>query len=296
MILKKNRKIHLLLVPVILFVFVGQMPDWVLMKDLDGNRYHMDRQGKIYTPDTPSEYQRVVTVKGIEYFVKKGITLWENNHRARGLAMLKSALALTIKNQKVYQMQKNASEFINRMKRREGSRYNRIDRLAHILLYQGDEGTSHLVNEMTGYKLTLPGSIYLLKKNVRSDHNGYIYSGVRMGIVIKRDVTGKGEDPVVFDMLVGIESEIFPSKLRSSGAFEKHWKQIIGSDTFKRTALRRDDTFILYSFVDKNGEFAGMEGYRIKGNRGCFIRCILPESRFNENKDAISTIIESLSM
>ncbi len=296
MLPKKNRNIYLLIVPVILFVFIGQMPDWVLMKDLEGNRYYMDRQGKIYTSDTPSEYHKVVTVKGIEYFVNKGISLWENNHRARGLSLLKSALALPVKNQKVYQMQKNASAFIDRMKRREGSRYNKIDRMSHILLYQGDNGRSHFVNEMTGYRLTFPGSVYLLKKNVRSDHNGYVYSGVRLGIVLKQDTTGKGDDPVVYDMLVGIESEIFPSKLRSSGAFEKHWKRIIGSDTFKRTALRRDNTFILYSFVDKKGEFAGMEGYRIKGNRGCFIRCILPESRFSENKDAISTIIESLSM
>jgi len=296
MILKKNRNFYLSLVPVILFVFIGQMPDWVLMKDLEGNRYYMDRQGKIYTSDTPSEYHKMVTVKSIEYFVNKGIALWENNHRARGLALLKSALALPVKNQNVYQMQKEASAYIDRMKRREGLRYSRIDRMAHILLYQGDNGGSHLVNEMTGYRLTFPGSIFLLKKNVRSDHNGYVYSGVRLGIVIKRDATGKVGDPVVYDMLVGIESEIFPSKLRSSGAFEKHWKRIIGSDTFKRTALRRDDEFILYSFVDKMGEFAGMEGYRIKGNRGCFIRCILPESRFSVYRDEIQNIIQSLSM
>jgi hypothetical protein len=210
--------------------------------------------------------------------------------------LLKSALSLHVKTQKVYRMQKKASDFINRMKRREGSRYDEIDRMAHILLYQGDNGYSYLVNEITGYKIKFPGVIYLLKKNIRGDHRGYMYSGVRLGFVFSRDVVIKKNNPAVFDMLVGIESEIFPSRLRSSGAFEKHWKNITGSDTFKRTTIRRDEDFILHSFVDSRGEFAGMEGYRIMGKRGCFVRCILPESKFNTRKEEIQSIIQSLSM
>ena len=295
MILNNSKK-YVLLIPLILVTFMAQMPDWILMKDREGNRYYMDRQGKIYIPDEPSPFLRTLNSKNIEFFVNKGIALWYGNHRERGLSLLKSALCLRVTSQRVYQMQKKASDFINQVKQREGGRYDAVDKQAHLLLYQDENERTRLVNEVTGYRLSVDGVVYLLRKKFRSDHRGYLYTGIRMGCVFKSETTDAGKKPGSYDVLIGLESEKFPSKLRSAREFEQHWKRITGDDTFKRTVISKKENTIIYSFSDEKGEFSGMECYLVNGNRGCFMRSILPASQFQARKSVLLSIARSLSM
>ncbi len=40
---------------------LAQMPDWILVRDADGNRYHVDYNGKIYTSGRPEFDSRPVS-------------------------------------------------------------------------------------------------------------------------------------------------------------------------------------------------------------------------------------------
>ncbi len=295
MIIKKFKR-YLLFIPLLLVTFTAQMPDWVLMKDLEGNRYYMDRQGKIYTSDQPSNFLRTINDKNIEFFINKGIALWKSDHRERGLSLLKSSLCLPVTSQRVYQMQKKASNFVNQVKKREGERYDVINEKAHLLLYQVEKNKTRLVNEITGYRMTLAGVVYVLHKKFRGDHRGYLYTGIRMGCIFDGDTSGFKDTPGSYDVLIGVESERFPARLRSVDELEQHWKRITGDDTFKRTVIVEEDNSIVYSYTDEKGEFAGMERYMFNGRKGAFLRCILPSSEFQAKRDILQEIIMSFTM
>jgi len=253
---------------------LAQMPDWILVRDPDGNRYHVDPNGRIYTSGKPEFDFKPVSEDGLNYYYNQGVELLKAGYRVEGLALLKSILAMP-DGGRTRDFRARASMEINGLIRREGDRYEALNRKASVLLYRW-KGSVVLINDLMKYRVELPAGSRVLRTRMRGDDK-YGYYGLLIGMRFDGDMTALATGAC--DALVAIDSERFPSEFRTMGELKKNWARNLGADTFRRTTIRSDKRAELARFEDGT-LYAGYEAFLLRGRYGYCIRIIsaVPQS------------------
>lgn len=270
---------------------LAQMPDWILVRDADGNRYHVDSNGKIYTSGRPEFDSRPVSAPAIAFYYNHGVELLRGGHKVEGLSLLKSILAMPAVEGKTSDYRTKASAEINRLIRKEGDRYALLDRSASILLYRL-EGVVVLVNDLMRYRVEIPGEATLLRRRTR-ENGKYGYYGVLMGVRFSASAASSAAS--TYDALIAIDSERFPAGIGSMGALKKNWVSNLGPDSFRRTPVRADEKMELSRF-DDGEEFGGYEAYFLRGRYGYCVRIISGGSERSKNDAMMYGIMQSFRL
>ncbi len=291
-----------IILPAVFFIFcynssIAQIPDWTLIIDKDDNRYFLDKYGKIRTSGEPEFSYKAVSVDGLEYYLNQGIELLESHNKIQGLTLLKSILALPVKNNNIYDAQVRASKEINRLLTTEGERFLKLNENASLLLFK-DDNSVYLVNDNMHFSLKCPLSIKIVSKRERTK-NKYKYSGLLLGICFEQE-SFKGKDKKGnpgYDLLLAIDSEYFPYKIKNASYIEDHWKKRLGADTLERVILQKNDNKIIISYNDTiQPHYSGFEAFYSKGNSGYYLKAITSKYLFQRYKSQIVEIINSFAL
>jgi len=284
----------------IIFIFLycsgylyAQLPGWVLTRDRDGNTYHIDKQGKIWTSGTPEYKHKAVSISGIDYYLNQGLDLIKNHYVTEGLNILNSILAMPADNDRIYKAQSKAAEAVRKLKKREGPRYTRHIENAPLLLYR--TGNSLIMeNSIAHYRLRTPFDIVILRTSLRKRHE-YLYHGVLAGL--RFEVSDKGSKDMhdTFDALLSIDSEKFKSTISSVEELTGHWRIILGDDVYERKELFRNRYRVVNRMHNPaHPPFSGYEGYMAKGRQGYIMRIIFSEGVRDQHRKLLLGIIENL--
>ena len=274
--------------------FSGQMPDWQFFKDRDGNSYFMDRAGKIYTSGEPLTVFKPPSVAEAEFFVHYARDLIMNRHRKEGLTVLKSILAMPVRNKRVRDAQILSAKKINEMKMREGNRFDELDRDSFLLIYR-EENTTHLINENMRFSVAIPADVFVMRSKIRSKTR-YYYSGLSLGIKLREEASGKDKKES-FDAILAIDGEKYPYKIKSVHQAESIWKKILGYDTFQRKELLRDGNRIIYKLENKiEPPISGFEGIYFNQDCGFIVRMITSSDKFQAQEKMMQGVIESFRL
>jgi len=268
----------------------AQMPDWVILRDRDGNRYYADPNGRIYCSGKPEFDYKPVSAEGIDYYLHQGVSLIAGHHKAEGLALLKSILALPAASARITDAQAKASLHVNSLVRKEGTRYERLAREASLLLYREGKDTT-LVNDAMRYSMRIRGSVTVMRRRVREGGKVYVYYGILLGVRFEDDMPGSAREPG-YDLLVAVDSERFPHGVASAARLEQSWRKNLGWDTFTRTVQERNAEKTVYSFVDAGDpRYSGFEGFFVRNNYGYCVRTISTKQKFDSRREVIAAIM-----
>jgi len=234
------------------------MPDWKFFRDREGNSYYYDRALKLrITDEKPFEYHPV-SADGGDYYLHKGIELIQKGEYPEGLFYLKSLKSLPMDNYKVRKNAEDASEWINSLQKKHGTRYERFDKESTILLNFSDT-RYNLINEKLRYKINLGKQPRVIKAVWKLYDKGY---GLKFGFNLDKDNAEEG-----YDCIAGIESRIFKGKIGSVREAEESWRNEFGKDNFIREEILRRDDRIIYTYTYSDSvPFSGIEGIFINGN------------------------------
>lgn len=269
---------------------LAQMPDWVILRDRDGNRYFADPNGRIYCSGKPEFDYKPVSAEGIDYYLQQGVSLIAGHYKAEGLALLKSILALPAASSRITDAQAKASLHINSLVRKEGTRYERLSRDASLLLYREGKDTT-LVNDAMRYSMRIRGSVTVMRRRVREGGKGYVYYGILLGVRFADDTPGSGREPG-YDLLVAVDSERFPHGVASAARLEQSWRNNLGWDTFTRTVQERSAEKSIYSFVDAGyPRYSGYEGFFVRDAYGYCVRTISTKQKFDSHREGIAALM-----
>ena len=147
-------------------ILLAQMPDWNSLKDSDGNRYYIDRSGKIWTSGKPEFYYRAVSLEGLDFYLNHGVALMRRHYQSDGLTILKSILAMPVTNHRIYDAQVKASKEINNLLKKEGSRFKKLNANASILLYRIKD-RHILIDDRMRFRLIFPFRITIMSRKIR---------------------------------------------------------------------------------------------------------------------------------
>ena len=266
----------------------GQLPGWVLTRDNDGNRYYIDKRGKIWTSGEPEFKLKPVTLAGIDYYLTQGIELIKNRHIPEGLTILNSIIAMPSNNEKMHRAQAEATNEIRKLKKSIGNRFNLHLEKAPLSIFKHND-IIHVENHFSGYRLIMPCEVNILHSKVRKKHN-YRYHGLLAGLNFKQDNNRKNG----YDGLLALDSERFKSVLTSVNELKNHWELTLGKDVFIRRELEKQKHFAIYSIENSSHPaFSGYEGYYIRGNKGCFLRIIFSPALGQSKKNVILNIVKN---
>ncbi len=258
---------------------LAQMPDWILVRDPDGNRYHVDPNGKIYTSGKPEFDYRPVSAAGIAFYFNQGVELVKGGYKVEGLTLLKSILAMPAAGGKTSDYRSKASAEINRFIKKEGDRYEALDQNASILLYRLEDAVV-LVNDLMRYRIEFPGEATVLRRR-RRENGKYRYDGLLAGV--RFPGSAATSDSSAYDALIAIDGESFPSKINFMSALKSNWAKNLGADSFKRTPVRAGEREELSRFDDGTA-YGGYEAFFLRGRYGYCVRIIAagPERAKND--------------
>lgn len=278
----------------------AQMPDWTLLTDKDGNKFYMDKNGKIWTSGKPDFNYKPVSIEGLDYYLNQGIELIQNHYKTEGLTLLKSILALPVKNNVIYKAQIKASGEIRNLLKNEGSRFKKLNEDASLLTYRENSFIT-LINDNMYYSIQCPSSVKIISRRIRIKNN-YRYYGLLMGIRFqtpertekRTQNPDKAETYTGYDLLMAIDSERFPDIIRRAETIENHWRNRLGSDTLKREIIIKNNDRIIYSYRDTHSPYySGTEGFYKKNNFGYFVKTITGDKKYRDYEDKILEIINS---
>lgn len=293
----QNRSIFQSTVAVLLFLVgmfaqnaTAQMPDWILVRDPDGNRYHVDPNGRIYTSGKPEFDFKPVSEEGIAFYYSQGIELLRSGYKVEGLTLLKSILAMP-GDGRTADYRARVSADINRLIRREGDRYLALNRDASVLLYR-EKGAVVLVNDLMKYRIEFPRHVSILRRGMRGDSR-YEYYGLLVGVRFGGDTAVPPAG--AYDALVAIDGESFPYDIRTMDALKRNWARNLGADTFKRTPIRSNESTELARF-DDNTLYAGYEAFFLRGRYGYCVRIIAARSGMETYGPGLETMINSFRL
>jgi hypothetical protein len=272
----------------------GQMPDWRMINDRDGNRYYFDQNGKIYTSGVPEFSWKEVSAEGIDYYYHQGVELVKSHYKVEGLVLLKSVMALSPENGRVSRVQRDASLFINEMIRREGGRYRELNEKASLLLVrEGEKGV--VVDDRMRFRFSVDGSVRVINRRMKSI-SGYDYGGLLVGVnftdVVKSSVPRKEG----YDLLVAVDSERFSEPIRTVSALERNWRNNLGADTFERTLKEKAAMKVVYALIDAKGPYAGVEGFFVRDRYGHCVRMLCTKELFVRNRARIENMISAFEV
>jgi hypothetical protein len=270
----------------------SQMPDWVMVKDRDGNRFYMDRDGRLYVSGEPESRDKPVSAEGIDYFLHQGTELLKKGHRVHGLTLLKSIMALPPVNGRTTEAQGRASRAINEFMRKEGNRAADASDEAWLIFYRvGDEVS--LIDEIMHLSILVRGTVVIVRRRHRSS-GPYRYHGLLAGIRFAQSAA-PAPGKQAYDALLAIDSENFAQPLSSASAFEHAFRKNLGPDSFTRLLTEKNEKRVTYSFADsREPYYSGLEGFFLSGTRGHCVRVISTKQIFESRKDEITAIMKSL--
>ncbi len=270
------------------------MPDWNSVSDADGNKYYIDRNGKIWTSGKPEFYYRAVSLDGLDYYINHGIELIKRHYQFEGLTILKSILAMPVINNKIYDAQVRASREINNFLKREGSRFKRLNADASILLFRVKDSYT-LIDERMRFSMLFPFKINIIRRKIRNRLD-YRYQGILIGLLIdKRDYKENSIDG--YDAFMAIDSEMFRSKLRSIEQLETNWKINTGGIGLDRVLVDKHENSVIYEFGSRNSQsLSGFEGYYMKGKYGYFIRIISGRELFARHREVLLALLKGFKI
>ncbi len=286
----------LLIFPIIIMTtssLFSQLPGWRTVIDRDGNRFYIDTRGKIWTSGHPGNSYHIVSADGLDYYLNQGIELIRERHIPEGLTLLKSVLALPRNDDRIFHAQSRAAAEINRLKRREGQRFQKYEETSSLLLTRADSIVT-ITNTRMKYSLTIPFQVTLIRKKVRQRYN-YRYSGILFGIIFKKPEPGQHNTHERFDALLAIDSEEFKSLLTHVKTLEKHRENLLGRDMYTRTSIQSKDDMSIYR-ITAGGSFHlhGFEGYFIKEQLGHLVRIVAPEKLSPDNEKKIILFLRNV--
>lgn len=268
------------------------MPDWKFFKDREGNKYYLDRAGKIRTLGEPEFTYRPVSTDGIDYYLNQGRELVLRRYQLQGLTILKSILSLPVTNNRIRKAQEVASGEINRMLKRGGPRFRALNRRASIILISEGEQRK-LINDLMNYSLVTDLDLILLKNRLREKIN-YTYNGTLLGFNIKKS---KGAKKNGFDFLMAIDSEKYRMDIKNLEIAQKNWVLKLGIDKLIRELVKKDDEHIIYRFVQRGDpSLSGYEGIFYNGHFSYIIRIIVPLENFNQLREKMEKLLESFKV
>lgn len=270
----------------------SQMPDWVTLKDRDGNRYYMDRDGRLYVSGEPESQYKPVSAEGIDYFLHQGMELLKKGHRVHGLTLLKSIMALPQANGRITAAQWKASRAINEFMRKDGNRAADANDDAWLIFYRvGDE--VFLTDETMRLSLHVRGTVVIVRRRRRSS-GPYRYHGLLAGIRFTRS-DAPAPDKQAYDALLAVDSENFAQPPASASSYEQTFRKNVGPDSFTRFLIEKNEKRVTYGFTDsREPYYSGLEGYLLNGTRGHCVRVISTKQIFESRKDEITAILKSL--
>jgi hypothetical protein len=268
------------------------MPDWRFFRDREGNRYYLDRAGKIRTLGEPEFVYRAVSAKGIDYYLNQGRELVRRRYQLRGLTILKSVLSLPVTNNRIMEAQEKASREINRMLKRNGTRFHALNRKA-CLIFSRQGNRTRLVNDLMYYSLFTDLDITILKNRLR-EKVGYTYNGTLLGFNLKN---GKEVKKRGFDFLMAIDGEKYRMDIKSIEIAERNWMVKLGVQRFKREAVKKSGKYLVYRFSNMSDpSIAGYEGIYYNGHFSYIIRIIVPGEKFNIFNKEMEKLIDSFKV
>jgi hypothetical protein len=265
------------------------MPDWRFFRDREGNRYYLDRAGKIRTLGEPEFIYRAVSAEGIDYYLNQGRELVLRHYQLQGLTILKSILSLPVTNNRIRDAQEKASREINRMQKRGGTRFHALNRKAALIIYREGNRTN-LINDLMYYSLVTDLDISILKNRLR-EKVGYAYNGTLLGFNLKKSKEAKKRG---FDFLMAIDSEKYRMDIKSIEIARRNWMVKLGLHRFKRELIRKSQEYLIYRFSNRSDpQISGYEGIYYNGHFSYIIRIIVPGEKFNLFSKEMEKIINS---
>jgi hypothetical protein len=269
----------------------SQQPGWRTVTDIDGNRFYVDMRGKIWTSGLPDREYHIVSSNGLDYYLNQGIELIKQRHIPEGLTLLKSVLSLPRDNDRIFHAQAQAASEINRLKRREGPRFQRYDVISSLLLTRTDTHVT-ITNSRMRYSLSIPYHVTVIKRTIRPRYN-YRYSGILLGIDFKTPEPAVNGTRNNYDALLAIDSEEFKSKLLHCEIFKKHRENTLGRDMYSRSVvLSREDTLVYRLTADDSFNLQGYEGYFVRDRLGYLVRIVAPKKFPEEVEKNIIAFLE----
>lgn len=271
------------------------MPDWTPIRDRDGNKYFIDKNGKIWTSGTPEFEYKAVSIEGLDYYLNQSIELIKSNYKTSGLTLLKSIMAMPVKNNRIFKAQCRASKEINYLIKKEGIRYSKLNDSASLLLFRDNKHTI-LINDKMLYSIIIPKVFKIIKKRFKKKLH-YIYCGILVGFILKKNGVVEKHGYRGHDLLLAIDSEKFSSPIRSVTKIEKNWRRNLGSDTFNRKVFDESDNRIVYAYEDRlSPYYSGFEGFYYKGNHGYCLRILCSREVFLKYRERIIQILKSFKI
>ncbi len=267
------------------------MPDWRFFRDREGNRYYLDRAGKIRTLGEPEFTYRAVSAEGIDYYLNQGRELVLRHYPLQGLTILKSILSLPVTSNRIREAQEKASQEINRMLKRGGTRFHALNRKASLILFREGKRIK-LVNDLMYYSLVSDLDISIIKNRLR-EKVGYTYNGALLGFNLKKNRDVKSG----FDFLMAIDSEKYRMDIRSLEIARRNWMLKLGIHRFKRELVRKSDGFLVYRFSNRSEpSLSGYEGIYYNGHFSTIIRIIVPGEKFSQFSGEMEKLINSFKV
>jgi hypothetical protein len=274
---------------------MAQMPDWTLIVDKDSNRFYIDRNGKIWTSGNPEFDYKPVSIDGLDYYLNHGIELIKNHNKSEGLILLKSIMALPVKNDIVYKAQIAASKQINSLIKVEGTRYKVLNEKASLLLFKVDNFIN-LMNDNMLYSIKAPVVIKIISTRTRQQLK-YKYSGILLGYRFKKETSEDKTGYSGFDLLIAIDSERFPLNISSIKNYADDWRKRLGNDTLERSTITKNNTQIINSYKDMYSPYySGFEVFSIKNNYGYYLKAITSQELFRKYKTEITDVVNSFKI
>ena len=271
-------------------ILQAQMPEWKFFKDREGNTYYIDQAGKIRITEVRARYMPV-SAKAIDYCLHNGITLINDHKLPEGLTVLKSILAMPADNNRIYSAQVKASEMINFLKRRHGTRYSALNESASLMLVQQDSFIE-IINDQMFYSFRVPIPLEVIRVRRRGGVD-YRYSGVLVGIG-QAGTAAKPHTDGGYDILFAIDSEKFSVPVRDLDRAIEKWRNNIGYDDLKREIQSESESRVVYRFRSTGAPFyAGIEAIIINGSITHCIRFLSSDAKYNSSTGTIQKILLS---
>ena len=298
--ISNNKILFLLLLFPLLFYFPiifihAQMPDWTLIIDRDNNRFYQDNNGKIWTSGIPDFDYKPVSVEGLDYYLNQGIELIKSHKKKEGLTLLKSIMALPVKNDVTYKAQITASKEINYLIKNEGSRFNSINESASIMLFK-DDNSVIVKNDGMLYSIKTPEFIKIISIKTRQKST-YKYHGILLGLKFKRDDASSMNGYSVYDLLIAIDSEKFLSEIRNVNYYADQWRKKLGNDSLNRKLIKQEKSQIINIYKDAYPpNYSGFECFHINNNYGYYLKAITSADLFIKYKLNITEIVNSFKI
>ncbi len=262
------------------------MPDWSFFRDRDGNRYFYDKAGKIRITSIPQYNVTPVSGDGIDYYLNLGIELSDSGDYLRGLTILKSIIAMPVKNNRIYTASSMAVKTVSILEKKHGVRFKMMDEDACLLFFREDNIFT-FINERMRYSLSVPGKIELINKRDRGA-DLYRYMGVKLGVNLKNANEKKS-----YDFIIAIDSEKFGKKISFVSEYKNYVQGRIPRERTTLDIISSDELSMWYSFKNSDPRVAGVFGFVINGRFGYSIRILCSEKKYISLKKIIQSITES---